>query len=63
MRTALVESREEGQALAAVLLAHTRDPENGLERFRFRERTHWRHVRAVMARVPARLLDGTGDEG
>jgi hypothetical protein len=52
-RTALVETKEEGHALRQALLAHTRDPERGLERFRFQERTLWRHVRVVLARAAA----------
>ena len=51
VRTALVESREENEALRQGLLADTRDRVEGLMRFQFRDRALWRHVKAVLRRA------------
>lgn len=50
--TVLVETKEEAEALRRFLLAHRRDPVDGIERFRFKERALWRHVKNVLARAP-----------
>ena len=53
IRTPLVQAKEEAEALRAALIAHTRDPLGGLERFRFQERSHWRLVKEVIKRARA----------
>lgn len=51
--TTLVESDAEAHALSLALLAHTRDPQDGLETFRVRESGYWRLVTLVLDRALA----------